>query len=90
MGISYKPLFKLMIDRGMTKSELHTELGLSSATLAKLSKGKALSGSNIEKLCNYFRCQVQDIVEIIWTDETKKEAAEPVKATRRKSKRDAK
>jgi DNA-binding Xre family transcriptional regulator len=69
MGISYKPLFKLLVDRNMTKTDLRIELRLSSATLAKLSKGEALSGSVIEKLCKYFRCQVQDVVEITLDDE---------------------
>ena len=69
MGISYKPLFKLLVERNMTKTSLRTEVGFSSATLAKLSKGEALSGNNIEKLCRYFRCQIQDVVEFIWDDD---------------------
>ena len=71
MGISYKPLFRLLVDKGMTKTDLRTELGFSSATLAKLGKGEPLSGVNIEKLCTYFRCQVGDVVEVTW-DDTKK------------------
>ena len=71
MGFSYKPLFKLLVERDMTRTELRTELGLSSATLAKLRKGEPLSGINIEKICKYFRCQVQDVVEIIWDDANK-------------------
>ena len=70
MGISYKPLFRLLVDRGMTKTDLRKELGFSSATLAKLGKGEAISGAVIEKLCTYFRCQVGDVVEVIWDDET--------------------
>jgi DNA-binding Xre family transcriptional regulator len=66
MGISYKPLFRLLVDREMTKTDLRTELGFSSATLAKLAKGEPISGAVIEKLCTYFRCQVGDVVEIIW------------------------
>ena len=64
MGFSYRPLFKLLVDRNMKKTDLCAEVGLSSATLAKLSKGEPLSGANIEKLCLYFRCQPGDIVEI--------------------------
>ena len=66
MGFSYKPLFKLLITRNMKKTDLTTELGLSSATLAKLGKGKPISGATIEKLCIFFRCQVQDVMEITW------------------------
>jgi len=74
MGISYKPLFRLLLDKNMTKTDLRAELGFSSATLAKLGKGEPISGAVIEKLCMHFRCQVQDIVEIIW-DDTSKPAA---------------
>ena len=68
MGISYKPLFRLLVDRSMSKTDLRTELGFSSAILAKLGKGEPISGAVIEKLCTYFRCQVGDVVEIIWDD----------------------
>ena len=70
MGISYKPLLKLLIDRNMTRTDLRRKLGFSSATLAKLGKGEPISGAAIEKLCTYFRCQVQDIVEITWDGKT--------------------
>ena len=68
MGFSYKPLFKLLVDRNITRTELRKELGFSSATMAKLGKGEPLSGSKIEKICTYFRCQVQDVVEITWNE----------------------
>ena len=68
MGFSYKPLFKLLVDRNMKKTDLHTGAGLSSATLAKLSKGEPLSGESIEKLCIYFRCQPGDLVQYIFAD----------------------
>jgi len=68
MGISYKPLFRLLLEKDMTKTDLRAELGFSSATLAKLAKGEPISGAVIEKLCMYFRCQVGEVVEIIWDD----------------------
>ena len=71
MALSYKPLFKLLVDKNMTRTELRKELGFSSATMAKLSKGEPLSGSNIEKICIYFRCQIQDVIEIIWPEENR-------------------
>jgi DNA-binding Xre family transcriptional regulator len=66
MGFSYRPLFKLLVDRGMKKTDLMKEVGLSSATLAKLSKGVPLSGDKIEKLCRYFHCQPGDMVEYVF------------------------
>jgi len=68
MGFSYKPLFRLLLDRNMKKTDLHTEVGLSTATLAKLSKGEPLSGESIEKLCLFFRCQVGELVEYVFSD----------------------
>lgn len=67
MAFSYRPLFKLLVDRGMKKTDLLKCVDISSATLAKLSKGEALSGESIEKLCNYFHCQPGDMVEYIFT-----------------------
>jgi DNA-binding Xre family transcriptional regulator len=66
MAFSYRPLFKLLVDRGMKKTDLLKYADLSSATLAKLSKGEALSGESIEKLCIYFHCQPGDLVEYIF------------------------
>ena len=67
MGFNYKPLFKLLVDRNMKKTDLHTEVGLSSATLAKLSKKETISGESMEKLCLFFKCQPGDLVEYEFT-----------------------
>ena len=72
MGFSYKPLFKIMVDRNMKRTDLHTAAGLSSATLAKLGKGEPLSGESIEKLCVYFHCQPGELVEYDWTPDEEK------------------
>jgi DNA-binding Xre family transcriptional regulator len=66
MAFSYRPLFKLLVDRGMKKTDLLKYADLSSATLAKLSKGEPLSGESIEKLCVYFHCQPGDLVEYVF------------------------
>ena len=65
MGISYKPLFKLLIDKGLKKSDLKDLIGISLPTLAKLTKGEPISGTTIEKLCAYFNCQPGDIMEYV-------------------------
>jgi DNA-binding Xre family transcriptional regulator len=74
MAFSYRPLFKLLVDRRMKKTDLLKEAGLSSATLAKLSKGEALSGESIEKLCVYFRCQPGDLVEYVFSQDPQSQA----------------
>lgn len=63
--ISYKPLFKLLVEHDMNKTQFRQSVGLSTATLAKLSKGEYISLDNIEKICCYFNCPIQDVVEII-------------------------
>jgi putative transcriptional regulator len=65
MGISYNPLFKLLIDRGIKKSDLKELVGISLPTLAKLTKGEPISGTTIEKLCRYFDCQPGHLMEYV-------------------------
>jgi DNA-binding Xre family transcriptional regulator len=65
MGISYKPLFILLAQNGMKKTDLCDKLGFSSNTLAKFAKNEYVSGETLEKLCAYFRCQPGDIMEYV-------------------------
>lgn len=65
MGISYKPLFVLLAQRGMKKTDLILEVGLTSPIVAKFAKNQHVSGETIEKLCAYFNCQPSDIMEYV-------------------------
>ena len=62
--ISYKPLFRLLLERDMTKTQLREAVGFSSATLAKLSKGEYISLETIGNICKYLNCKIEDVVEI--------------------------
>ncbi len=62
--ISYKPLFRLLLERDMTKTQLRITVGFSSATLAKMSKGEYISLETIENICNYLNCKIEDVIEI--------------------------
>jgi len=55
--ISYKKLFLMMEEREISKERLKNEIGISSATMAKLSKNQEISMSTIQALCEYFNCQ---------------------------------
>lgn len=55
--ISYKKLFLMMEEREITKEKLKKETGISSATIAKLSKNEEISMATIQTLCNFFDCQ---------------------------------
>ena len=62
---SYKPLWKLLIDRGLKRSELRRLTGLSSATIAKLSKDESVTISVIIRICEALDCQPSDIVAAV-------------------------
>jgi DNA-binding Xre family transcriptional regulator len=65
MALSYKKLWKLLIDRDMTRSDLHSMTGVSAATFAKMTKGKCISSSVIDRICTSLKCDVGDIMEVV-------------------------
>ena len=69
MKVNYNNLFKLLIDANLTKTEFAEKIGLSSWTLAKLSKGQAISMDKLIDICDYFNCTFDDVVEIIPKEE---------------------
>ena len=65
MNVSYKKLWKLLIDKDMMKKDLQKEAGISWATLTKMSKGEVVSTEVLMKVCKVLQCDVGDIVEFI-------------------------
>lgn len=65
VAVSYKKLWKLLIDQDMTKSQLRHEAGLSTNVVAKMGKGESVSVEAIEKICRYLNCDIGDIMEIV-------------------------
>ncbi len=65
MGISYNNLFKLLIDRGWSKTEFAREVGISSNTLAKLSKNEPVSLEVLVRICRRLECTLGDVVQIL-------------------------
>ena len=68
MGISYKKLWVLLIDRDIKKSSFRKELNLSSGTWTKLNKGEDVSLSILLRICGYLNCDIGDICEAVRTD----------------------
>ena len=68
MRISYNPLWKLLIDRGMNKKDLRELSGISTSSIAKLGKGENITTDVLLKICTALNCQIGDILETI-TDE---------------------
>jgi len=62
MSFDYKPFFKTLIDKEVTREQIKKDLQLSPATMAKLAKGENVSMSVVDKLCNYLECEVEDII----------------------------
>lgn len=65
MDVSYNKLFKLLIDRGLRKGEFANLVGISPATLAKLSRNEKVSLDVLIKICRTLNCRIEDIIEVI-------------------------
>lgn len=70
MAVSYKKLWKLLIDKDMKKKDLQSLAGISAASITKLGKNENVNMDIIEKICIAMKCDVSDILEI--TNEDKK------------------
>jgi len=66
MDISYKKLWKLLIDKNMTKMDLKVKAGVSAASIAKLGKGDNITTNVLVKICKALNCNISDIMEIDW------------------------
>ena len=65
MAISYNKLWKLLIDKGMTKTQMRLQADISTTTLAKLGKNETVSMDVLLKLCKLLDCSVGDIMDVI-------------------------
>lgn len=64
--ISYKKLFKLMIDRDLKRKDLQRLTGISASSIAKLSRDEYVSMDVLIKICSVFDAQMSDVVEIVY------------------------
>ena len=64
MAISYNGLWKLLIDKGMKKMDLveNENIGISSSTLAKMSRGETVSMGIVERICMELDCDFGDLI----------------------------
>jgi DNA-binding Xre family transcriptional regulator len=72
MRISYNKLWKLLIDKEMTKMELKDAAGISAASIAKLGKGANITTDVLLKICETLNCKIEDILETVDSDLEKK------------------
>lgn len=64
MAVSYKKLWKLLIDKDIKKKDLCSKAGISSATITKMGKGGHVTTEVLAKICTALNCNVEDIMEM--------------------------
>ena len=72
MAVTYKKLLHLLIDRGISTSELTEQAGFSANILTRLRRDQYVSLDSIEKICLALNCKVDDVLEFI-SDEKENE-----------------
>lgn len=68
MAVSYNKLWKLLIDKGMTKTDLRIRTDMSTSTLAKMSKNEVVSMDIMLRICDVLECNVGDIMDVKKTE----------------------
>ena len=72
MAVSYKKLWKLLIEKDMKKTDLRIKAGISTGALAKLGKNEHVNTEILVKICSVLDCGIADIMDIIDTTEENK------------------
>ena len=65
MSVSYKKLFKLLIDRDMKKKDLRELAGIGNSTMTKLANNENVTVEDMAKICKALDCKMDDVIEII-------------------------
>ncbi|MGO5207188.1 helix-turn-helix domain-containing protein [Bacillota bacterium LCP21S3_F9] len=83
MAVSYNKLWKLLIDKGMKRTELRDAVDMSTNTLARLGKNDYISLEVLDRICTYLQCDIGDVMEFVpgKKDEKSKESSEQVEVS---------
>ena len=65
MMVSYKKLWKLLIDKEMNKTDLRNATGISSATMAKMTNSEEVTMSVLNRICDALGCNIGDVVDFV-------------------------
>ncbi|MDR0433601.1 MAG: helix-turn-helix transcriptional regulator [Gracilibacteraceae bacterium] len=65
MPVSYKKLWKILIDKDMKKQDLQKATGISWSVITKLSKSETVSMEVLIKICRYLGCDIGDVMELL-------------------------
>lgn len=69
MIVSYKKLWKLLIDKDMNRTDLREATGISTSTIAKMSRGEEVSMSILVRICAALKCDIGDVMEVVSCEE---------------------
>lgn len=64
MGVSYKRLWKLLIDKDMKKRDLKEAANLSPSLMSSLNQDKSVTVNTLSRICAVLNCRIEDIMEI--------------------------
>ena len=65
MALCYKKLWKLLIDKDMTRASLREATGIAPATISKMSRGESVGANVLERICESLQCNIGDIVDYV-------------------------
>ena len=65
MSVSYKKLFKLLIDKDLKKKDLREMAGIGNSTMTKLANNENVTMEVVAKICSALDCKIDDVVEIL-------------------------
>lgn len=63
--ISFKPLWKTLIDKNLTREDLREALKLSSTTIANMGKNKDITTKTLNRICSFLNCKIEDVIEYV-------------------------
>ena len=69
MTVSYKKLWKLLIDRDMKKKDLMTAAGISQSSLSKMRRNENINTDILVRVCTALNCDISDIMEMVKSNE---------------------
>jgi DNA-binding Xre family transcriptional regulator len=73
--IRYNKLWKMLVDKKMSKGDLRKEIGLAPNTLTKLRRDEEVALSVLIRICEHLDCDIGDIMELVTVDETSQNVA---------------
>lgn len=69
MSVSYKKLWKLLVDKNMNKTDLRKKAQLSTNVIAKMGKNEQVSMDTLDKICKVLRCNIGDVMDFVEENE---------------------